>query len=236
MPGPSPKRLGEILVADYHVLDADIRLALQAQAKGASDRLGQFLMRRGILTDRDLATALGQQLGVPVVLSLTRLTIAMEVLQLVPLRCAEKKLVIPISLSGSESHRRLVLAMADPTDHPVIEALEGLTGFAIQPAIATEEEIRRAFKVFYLDDKNHVDLSELSDSIEVMRMRLHGGTVTEQGLGKAAKADGEIFRPKPLPIPALGDRPEEPTRSSRSSSVSVIPHSPFGEGSTVGAT
>lgn len=59
---PPPLRpLGEILIQDYHVLDVDVREALEAQKQGTPDRLGQFLVRRGILSDRDLATALGQQ-------------------------------------------------------------------------------------------------------------------------------------------------------------------------------
>jgi len=37
----------------------DVREALEAQKQGTPDRLGQFLVRRGILSDRDLATALG---------------------------------------------------------------------------------------------------------------------------------------------------------------------------------
>lgn len=176
------RRLGEILVADYHVLEEDVRDALRAQAQGQPDRIGQFLVRRGILSDRDLVTALGHQLRVPVLLGLTRLEVRPDVLQLVPLRCAERKLVIPICVLGVLGARRLVLAMADPTDHAVVEALEGLTGLAIQPAIATEEEIRRAFKVFYLDDQSHADPLEQSGTFESLRQRLHasksGGTTS----------------------------------------------------------
>ena len=208
MPPPSPRRLGEILVQDYHVLEGDVREALEAQKQGQPDRLGQFLVRRGILTDRDLATALGQQLRIPVMIGLPRLSVADDVIKLVPVACAEKKLVIPVAVTGTGPDRRLVLAMADPTDESVISALEGFTGIPVQRAIATEEDIRRAFKVFYLGEVGHADPTELTDSFEVMRTRLrtNGSSLSlslepfDAGVRAPAKSQhsGEMFKPLPL--------------------------------------
>lgn len=236
---PSSRRLGEILVQDYHVLERDVREAVEAQQQGQPDRLGQFLVRRGILSDRDLATALGQQLRFPVVIGLPRLSVAEDVLKLVPIACAEKKLVIPVAVCGTSPDQRLVLAMADPTDASVVSALEGFTGIPVQPAIATEEDIRRAFKVFYLGELGHADPVELTDSFEVMRTRLRTG-------GGLSHPSGELFRPLPLaldeeePIPL----PEasfpftfEDTKASASSSFGgVLPRDPdHASSSTVGA-
>lgn len=247
---PPPLRpLGEILVRDYHVLDADVREALEAQAQGTPDRLGQFLVRRGILSDRDLATALGQQLRIPVMIGLPRLTVTEDVLALVPASCAEKKLVIPIAVTGDDADRRLVLAMADPTDRSALEALERLTGFAVQPAIATEEDIRRAFKIFYLGELGHADPSELTDSFEVLRTRLRtsssGSTNASVSLSLDAPRSpkghsGELFRPVPLalddespiPMPDVSESLEiEHTRPG----AGVLPDDPVVRGSTVGA-
>jgi len=259
VPPPSPRRLGEILVQDYHVLDGDVREALEAQKQGQPDRLGQFLVRRGILTDRDLATALGQQLRIPVMIGLPRLSVADDVIKLVPVACAEKKLVIPVAVTGTGPDRRLVLAMADPTDQSVISALEGFTGIPVQPAIATEEDIRRAFKVFYLGEVGHADPAELTDSFEVMRTRLrtNGSSLSSSlelfAVGTRAPAksphSGEIFKPLPFPL-ELGENdpipmPEESfefesTQASASVSVSepfvgVLPRDPAHASSTVGA-
>lgn len=248
---PSFRRLGEILIADYHVLDSDVRDALQAQNQGQPDRVGQFLVRRGILSDRDLATALGQQLGVPVMIGLPRLTVPEEILALVPLRCAEKKLVIPVAVTGSDP-RRLVLAMADPTDVSVIEALEKLTGLPVQPAIATEEDVRRAFKVFYLGERTHADPVELTDSFEVIRTRLRTSDSLDVSGRGGRKHSGEMFVPKPLPL-SEDDPIPMPDKSasmdlSRSESASassddiapedlflVVPRDPDAARSTVGA-
>lgn len=239
---PPARRLGEILIQDYHVLDADIREALEAQKQGIPDRLGQFLVRRGILSDRDLATALGQQLRIPVMIGLPRLNVPEGVLVLVPVACAEKKLVIPVSVSGPETNRRLVLAMADPTDDSALELLERLTGLSIQPAIATEEDIRRAFKVFYLGEVRHADPVELTDSFEVIRTRLHTSSSASLSLDALPKTQrsGDLF--KPLPLPLGEDDPIPMPDASLSLEVEhtrpgggVLPRDPDHASSTVGA-
>ncbi len=70
----SRRQLGQILVEDYRVLGEDVTKALGSQ-KYVPDRLGALLVRMGVLSERDLVTALAQQLGCPVVLELPRLTI-----------------------------------------------------------------------------------------------------------------------------------------------------------------
>ena len=258
---PPVKHLGEILVRDYHVLDGDVREALDAQARGVPERLGQYLVRRGILSDRDLATALGQQLRIPVMIGLPRLSVTDDVLALVPASCAEKKLVIPVAVTGSAGDKRLVLAMADPTDRSAIEALERLTGFSVQPAIATEEDIRRAFKIFYLGEVGHADPAELTDSFEVLRTRLHTSTGASAPSMSAslslsldgprspkAQHSGEIFKPVPLklgddapiPMPDVSESLEIESDHTRpgpgaSTPEAVLPRDPTAAGSTVGA-
>lgn len=251
VPPPPPRRLGEILVQDYHVLDGDVREAIEAQKQGTPDRLGQFLVRRGILTDRDLATALGQQLRIPVMIGLPRLSVTEDVIKLVPIACAEKKLVIPVAVSGTEeADRRLVLAMADPTDESVISALEGFTGMSIQRTIATEEDIRRAFKVFYLGEVGHADPVELTDSFEVMRTRLrtNGSSLSlslesfDSGAKVKNQHSGEIYKPlplalgddEPIPMPEPSIVPYEKTKSSPPFG-GVLPRDPAHASSTVGA-
>src|SRR5207247_7042364 len=144
------RRLGGILGQDHRVRPEDVESALCAARPG--DRLGTMLLRMGAVSDRELAAALGHQLGTPVLIGLTRLEIPDAVLALVPHRYAEKKLVIPVELVAG-TPARLLLAMADPTDREVVRSLAGIGGFAIMAAISTEEEIRRALKVFYLGER-----------------------------------------------------------------------------------
>src|SRR5438105_2337706 len=104
-------RLGEILVEDYRLLPAEIDAALSAKRPG--ERLGEILVRMGMITERDLVTALGRQLGIPVLLGLARRSVPEEVLALVSLSVAERKLIVPVEIAPPNL---LVVAMADPTD------------------------------------------------------------------------------------------------------------------------
>ena len=174
------RKLGEILVEDYRVLAEDIEQALAAQ-RYVPDRLGALMVRMGVLSERDLVTALGQQLGCPVVLELPRLLIPDELLQMVPIRTAERKLVIPVAISGKSTARCLILAMADPTDRATVDAIERMTGFDVLRAIAPEEEVRRALKVFYFSAPQR-DMNEVSESFELIRAQMHERT----GPGSAA--------------------------------------------------
>lgn len=179
--GMQRRRLGDILVEDYRVIRGDIDAAIADQR--TCERIGSLLVRMGILGERDLVTALGQQLEIPVVLGLPRLTIEDDVLALVPMRMAERKLVIPVSMVRSHGGG-LVLAMADPTDRSAVQALQGLIGFEVFPSIAPEEDVRRALKVFYFREPLHRDLGEVSTSMEMMRARLLGhSTSASSSLG-----------------------------------------------------
>lgn len=176
--GSDRRPLGAILVGDYRIAPEDVESALASQ-RHSTERIGRILVRMGALSERDLVTALGQQLGVPVVLGLARLTIPEDVLMLVPMRVAERKLVIPVEVVDGH----LVLAMADPTDASAVQALEGLAGLSIERAIAPEEDLRRALKVFYLNEPIHRDPEEITGTFERLRQRLHEASVSSRTSG-----------------------------------------------------
>lgn len=192
------KRLGEILVEDYHVLPEDLTSAVSAQ-RYVPDRLGVLLVRMGVLTERDLVTALGQQLRCPVVLGLPKRSIPEEVIALVPMAIAEKKLCIPLGVgtrtrSNGREQQVLILAMADPTDSATRDAVERLAGMRVLVAIAPEEDVRRALKVFYFADPIHRDMSEVSESFELIRAIMHERTGTGRSFS-ASVASVPAFPP-----------------------------------------
>lgn len=188
--GSGHRPLGEILVEDYRVAPEDVSSAVSAQ-RFSTERIGRLLVRMGVLSERDLVTALGQQLRIPVVLGLARLTIPDDVLMLVPMRMAERKLVIPVEIFEEGPRRHLVLAMADPTDRSAVEALEGLVGLSVMRAIAAEEDVRRALKVFYFNEPIHRDPDEITGTFERLRKRLHEASVPSGRVARPAE-DGSV--------------------------------------------
>ena len=143
-------RLGEILTKDYRVPEEALRRALHFQKTSGTDlRLGEILVKLKVLPRRELLAAIGQQLGIPVVVGLARMPVPSGLLTLVSRQFAETRRVVPVGVAGPEGARRLLLAMADPTDRITIDVVERATGSEVIPVAALADEILDAIDVFY---------------------------------------------------------------------------------------
>lgn len=143
-------RLGQILTTDYRVPEEALARALHFQrTSGTSLRLGEILVKLKMLPRRELLAAIGQQLGIPVVVGLARMPVPGGLLKLVTRTFAETRRVVPVGVSGPEGARRLLLAMADPTDAVTLSVVERASGAEVIPVIALEEEIEEAIALFY---------------------------------------------------------------------------------------
>ncbi len=125
-------------------------------------RLGEVLVDNGLISPKELVTALSKQLGVPEI-DLNTCKIETESLRLVPESLARKYGVIPLSMSKGY----LLVAMADPTDILAIEALSAQTKMRIRPMIALAEEIQKAldrnYKSFIELEKQFVDVKSSTE-------------------------------------------------------------------------
>ncbi|WP_067624720.1 GspE/PulE family protein [Alicyclobacillus acidiphilus] len=139
----APKRLGEILV-EVGLLTADqLNQALTIQ-QASRERLGDVLINKGYITQSQLIEVLEFQLGIPHV-QLSRYRIDPSILKLVPERLAKAYQAIPFRKEGT----RLYVAMVDPLDFYAIDDLRMSTGFSIEPAIASREDIQTAIRRYY---------------------------------------------------------------------------------------
>lgn len=115
-----------------------------AQQRSWGGRLGSNLVRLGYLKEADLASFLGRQLKVPFV-DLASHQPSPHVLKVIPLPLAEKYMIFPIELR----EKRLVLAMTDPSDFAVLEEVQFVTGYRVDPLVALESSIRAAIDRYY---------------------------------------------------------------------------------------
>lgn len=154
----SKLRLGDILKDMGLVSEEQIAVALSRQ-KQTHKRLGQLLIDDGVLTELDLAKALAAKFGVSFLdLSDTQLDPAAA--GYMDEKLARRYGVAPIRfLDGST----LLVAMVDPQNLLALQDLEIITGFAIQPAIASEEDIYGAIATIYRD-RPDVDDSAVEDA------------------------------------------------------------------------
>ena len=154
-------RLGELLVREKLISLAQLRQAQEEQQKSGKN-LGYTLARLGYISDTEITSFLSQQYRVPTV-NLEEYEIEADILKLVNREQCEKHRVIPISRAGSS----LVVAMADPTNLNAIDDLKFLTGYNIEPVIASETAIVTAVEKYYNAGPSYDEVMSGFDESEI---------------------------------------------------------------------
>ena len=154
----SKLRLGDILKDMGLVTEEQIATALSRQGE-TRKRLGQLLIDDGVLTELDLAKALAAKFGVSF-LDLSDTPLEPAAAGYIDEKLARRYGAAPIRFLDDNT---LLVAMVDPQNLLVLQDLEIITGFAIQPAIASEEDIYGAIATIYRD-RPDIDQSTVEDA------------------------------------------------------------------------
>lgn len=142
------KRIGELLVERGVVTrqQLDAGLALQKRTRL---RLGATLIQMGALSEGQLAQALGESLGAPVV-NLQVATVDWSAVHLLRARFCETHDLFPYALVGKgTSQKALVVAMADPLNQPARDEIEFTTGLTVSVTVAPHSQVREAISRYY---------------------------------------------------------------------------------------
>ncbi len=131
------------------------QLETALQEKSPKQKLGDMLLQKGFITEQQLIEVLEFQLGIPHV-SLYRYPFDIKLFNIVPREIAKRNMLVPLKKDGD----RLFVAMADPMDFYAIDDLRLSTGFQIETAIATRDDIVRSITKYYDQDEG---LDELMD-------------------------------------------------------------------------
>jgi type II secretion system protein E len=140
-------RLGEMLISRELITPDQLEQALEEQRR-TGELLGRILVRFNFLDEGALLQTIGDQLGVPVV-TLNDRNVDPEALSKVPDEFAMRHQLIPLR-TDDQTHT-LTVAMANPLDVHPLDDLRLVTGYAIQPALASPSEIKRAIEQFYME-------------------------------------------------------------------------------------
>ncbi len=136
-------RLGELLVREKLISLQQLRQAQEEQRKNGSN-LGYALAKLGYISDGEITNFLSSQYRVPAV-NLDEYEMDPELVKLVSREVCEKHKIVPLSRSGAA----LVVAMADPTNLHAIDDIKFLTGFNVEPVVASETGIIAAIERAY---------------------------------------------------------------------------------------
>jgi len=139
----STVRLGDLLVREGLITRDQLDQGLIEQ-KNTGMRLGYCLVKLGFVQELEITKALARQYKMPAV-DLSRFEVDSKIIKLVPTDVAVKHMVLPLKREG----RTLTVAVADPTNHAVVDDLKFITRYDIFPVIAGEYTLRTAIERYY---------------------------------------------------------------------------------------
>jgi type IV pilus assembly protein PilB len=153
-------RIGELLVREGLITAEQLSAALQ-DARQNGYRIGYSLIRLGFVQESELTRALAKQYRVPAV-DLDRVQVDPKIVKMVPGDLALRYLVLPLRRVG----RMLTVAMANPTDAGAIDNLKFITRHDIEPVIVGEYTLRKHLEHYYGVKEDESALAQILDQIE----------------------------------------------------------------------
>jgi type IV pilus assembly protein PilB len=154
----TPDKLGDILVRDGLITADQLKRAL-AEQRSSGMRLGYTLVKLGFIEETEITKMLARQYRMPAV-DLSRFEVDPKILKLISSDIANKYTVLPLKREG----RTLTIAIADPNNVAAIEDIKFITRCDIFPVIAGEYTLRNALERYY--QQSDAQLASLLKSVE----------------------------------------------------------------------
>jgi type IV pilus assembly protein PilB len=138
-----PVRIGELLLKEKRITSEQLQQALNHQ-KAKGGKLGFNLVKMGFVKDEEITALLSKQYGVPSI-NLTQFELDPLVIKLIPPDTAHKYQIVPLSRSGAT----LTIAMTDPTNVFAMDDIKFMTGYNVEPVVASETAVMEAIQRYY---------------------------------------------------------------------------------------
>jgi len=157
-------RLGELLVKRGLITSAQLTKALEEQAANGA-ALSTILVKLGFISEAGLAACLQKEYRLSLV-DPSAMDLPGEVTRLIPATLVQRHHLVPINLSGSS----LTVAMSDPSNLVAINEVKFLTGYDVKVAVSCVSSIASAIEQYYENGANYDDvLNELeSEDVELV--------------------------------------------------------------------
>ncbi len=138
-----PVKLGELLLKENMVSPQQLQDALNHQ-KMNGGKLGKAFVSLGFVKDEEITSLLSRQYGVPSI-NLDHFEVDPAIIKIIPAETARKYQVLPLSRSGAT----LTIAMADPTNVFAMDDIKFMTGYNVEPVVASESALEDAIERYY---------------------------------------------------------------------------------------
>ncbi len=195
------KKLGELLIEAGLIDDFQLQSAL-SQQRNWGGKLGSILIEMEFVREEDVARVIAKQFRMPWA-NLFEPEISETILRMIKKDMAKKYNVVPVKKEAGG----LVVAMSDPLDIDVIDALRFATGFQIKPALALESELKDAIRKYYDHEevvrKPFARFRDIAGSTAGEVEIIHSADITAK---KRAEEPSPVIAPDTAPQQATPDR------------------------------
>jgi type IV pilus assembly protein PilB len=138
-----PVKLGELLLKENMVTPQQLQEALGHQ-KSHGGKLGKAFVQLGYVRDEEITSLLSRQYGVPSI-NLDHFEVDPTIIKVIPAETSRKYQILPLSRSGAT----LTIAMADPTNVFAMDDIKFMTGYNVEPVVASETSLEEAIDKYY---------------------------------------------------------------------------------------
>jgi type IV pilus assembly protein PilB len=138
-----PVKLGELLLKENMVTPQQLQEALSHQ-KMNGGKLGKAFVSLGYVRDEEITSLLSRQYGVPSI-NLDHFEVDPAIIKIIPAETTRKYQILPLSRSGAT----LTIAMADPTNVFAMDDIKFMTGYNVEPVVASESSLEDAIEKYY---------------------------------------------------------------------------------------
>ncbi len=134
----TPQRLGEIFTHSGLIKSEQLDDALEDQKK-SGQHLGEILVERNLVTERDVAEAIARQFSLPY-LSPSQYYVPSEIAGIIPIDVIQKHRIIPIDKMG----KILMVIIDGPVHNKVLDQIERDTDSTLQVYVGTITDVGNA--------------------------------------------------------------------------------------------
>jgi type IV pilus assembly protein PilB len=136
-------RIGELLLKEKRITPGQLQEALEHQ-QSAGGKVGLNLVRLGFVTEVEITELLSKQYGVPSI-NLSQFEIDPSVLKLISAETVHKYQILPLARAGAT----LTIAITDPTNVFAMDDIKFMTGYNVEPVVASEAAVLQAIDRYY---------------------------------------------------------------------------------------
>ncbi|MFN7974556.1 MAG: type IV-A pilus assembly ATPase PilB [Acidobacteriota bacterium] len=186
-------KLGEMLLRANIISDDQLSKALEQQRLHGG-KLGYNLVKLGYVKEDDITSLLSQQYGVPAI-KLSHFEIDAAIIKLIPAEIARKYQIVPLNRAGST----LTIAMGDPTNVFAMDDIKFITGYNVEPVVASEIAIMEAIDHYYgsshaLELKKVMENIASTEDTDLTVMEEEDGTIENLQELEASTEDAPVVK------------------------------------------